>query len=259
MQETDLRDIKYIHVDYMTSEQILKDIESGDVDKMHVAILSACLYGDDYELAIDLCQKFFQHPSVKVRQACIMSVAYLFLNFGRADINLANKIIEYGLKDATLELKGTIEFAIDDLKEMCKGYEFLTEMGLKHIDNLSQTEVLSNLDSNDSQKIIHAIISSSMYGTDYNLDLTICDTQISNPDKNVKIACIYALVYILFFNFHELNKQVAHNVLQKGLTSSDKKVKYVAKEIIKYLDGFDGFSAKTLKKQSREILEKSII
>ena len=67
------------------------------------------------------------------------------------------------------------------------------------------------------------------------------------------------MVYILFFNFHELNKQVAHNVLQKGLTSSDKKVKYVAKEIIKYLDGFDGFSAKTLKKQSREILEKSII
>jgi hypothetical protein len=227
----------------MNPEEIQTSINSDNVDKIYEAIISASLYGEDYKLAINLCKKFIQHPDVFIKRACILSLPYISFNFDKLDFNLANHIIEDGIYSTEPLLVGTAEVAIEDLEYAYKGYKFLRKMGYTNIHQYSSDQLSSQIKSSNTLEIIEAIISAAMYGTDYDLAITICDTLINHINKNVRIACIYALVYIAFFNFHELSKQVAHNVLTKGLNDKNKQVALTAQEVIDYLQShLEGFS-----------------
>lgn len=237
--------LKYRHIDYMTTETIQNYINSEDINKIYDAIISAALYGDDYNLAVKLCESFSKHTNVLVRRASNLSLTYILLHFNKLDFNVANSVLAQGKKDIESLVVETAETVNEDLEHNFKGYKFLKKMGYTYIPLYTKDQISLQLESSDSHAIVEAIISASMYGTDYDLALAICEKNIIHPDKNVRTACIYALVYIVFFNFYELDMQVAHSILQKGLIDSNKQIITAAKEIILYLQNtLEGFRFK---------------
>lgn len=224
----------YEEIRKITKQEALHKISSNNIEEIKQAILSSCLYGDDYEFALDLCIRFFNHPDIRIRESCAWSVSYICVNFHKLDINFANYVTEYSFKSSDSIVCDTIDIIKDDIYHYIKGFKFLKAKGLLPLKIMTTAQIIQNVNSNENYKIMSVIASAAVYGNDYNLSLNICEEFTKHKEQDIRILCLYSLIYICFFNFNKLHCGTANTIFNLGINDPKKSVRKVAIEVINH-------------------------
>lgn len=118
-----MKKIEYWEVNQYSKDEILKKISSNNLLEIGEAILSSSS-GNNYQLALSLLDKFYQHSNDGIRKICIDSLIRVVLNYKKIDAELAVKIIRSSLIDKNKSIKGAVMDCISDLEHNLENFKF---------------------------------------------------------------------------------------------------------------------------------------
>ena len=118
-----MKKLEYWKIDQFSEDEIFKKISSNNLLEIGEAILSASS-GSNYQLALTLLGRFYQHSNEGIRKVCIDSLIRVVLNFKKIDMELAIKIIQSSLMDKNKYIKSAAIDSISDLEHNLENFQF---------------------------------------------------------------------------------------------------------------------------------------
>lgn len=116
--------MRYLYIKRLNKKQIIELINNNDPSKVIEGLTTACMKGNDFKFATEICEKLSNSPNKYVQRSVLNCLVLIALNFGKIDDIVANKIITNGILSNEGDIREAAYDVIDDLEHNVRGYKY---------------------------------------------------------------------------------------------------------------------------------------